>query len=144
MMCFVFVFLPFLEPLPWHMEVPRLGCSWSCSRQPTPEPQPRRIRAASATYTTAHSNARSLTHWARAGTEPATSWFLVGFVNHCATTRTPTLCLLIGAFSPLTLKVIIDKYVFIAILNLVFQLILCFSFVPPLFFLFWLDDFLSF
>ena len=24
------------------------------------------------------------------GTEPATSWFLVGFVNHCATTGTPT------------------------------------------------------
>ena len=22
---FVFVFLPFLGPLPWHMEVPRLG-----------------------------------------------------------------------------------------------------------------------
>ena len=22
---FFFVFLPFLEPLPWHMEVPRLG-----------------------------------------------------------------------------------------------------------------------
>ena len=40
-------------------------------------------------YTTAHGNARSLTHWARAGTEPATSWFLVGFVNHFATTGTP-------------------------------------------------------
>ena len=26
---------------------------------------------------------------ARAGIEPATSWFLVGFVNHCATTGTP-------------------------------------------------------
>ena len=33
--------------------------------------------------------------------------------------------LLLGAFSPLTFKVIIGKYVFIAILNLVFQLILC-------------------
>ena len=43
----------------------------------------------SATYTTAHSNAGSLTHWARAGIEPATSWFLVGFVNDCATTGTP-------------------------------------------------------
>ena len=29
---------------------------------PTPEPQQRQIRAASATYTTAHSNAVSLTH----------------------------------------------------------------------------------
>ena len=34
-------------------------------------------------------NAGSLTHWARPGTKPATSWFLVGFVNHCTTTGTP-------------------------------------------------------
>ena len=26
---------------------------------------------------------------ARPATEPTTSWFLVGFVNHCATTGTP-------------------------------------------------------
>ena len=35
----------------------------------------------SATYTTAHGNAGSLTHWARPGIEPATSWFLVRFVS---------------------------------------------------------------
>ena len=29
----------------------------------------------------------------RAGIEPATSWFLVGFVNHCATTGTPKIVL---------------------------------------------------
>ena len=68
------VFLPFLGPLPRHME---------------PEPQQCRIQAASATYTTAHSNAGMSTHWARPGIEPATSWFLIGFVNHCATTGTP-------------------------------------------------------
>ena len=68
---------------------PGQGSNRSCSHQPTPEPQQRGIRAASATYTTAHGNAGSLAHWARAGTEPATSWFLVGFVNHCATTGTP-------------------------------------------------------
>ena len=28
-----------------------------------------------------HSNTRSLTHWGRPGIEPATSWFLVGFVS---------------------------------------------------------------
>ena len=61
----------------------------SCSHRPMPEPQQRMIRAASATYTTAHSNARSLKHWARPGIEPATSWFLVGFINHYATTGTP-------------------------------------------------------
>ena len=36
-----------------------------------------------------------------------------------------SLCLLTAASSPLIFKVIIDRYVFIAILNLVFQLILC-------------------
>ena len=41
------------------------------------------------TYTTAHSNTGSLTHRARPGIEPSTLWFLVGFVNHCATTGTP-------------------------------------------------------
>ena len=34
-----------------------------------------------ATYTTAHGNALSLTHWARPGTEPASSWILVRFVS---------------------------------------------------------------
>ena len=29
----------------------------------------------------AHGNARSLTHWARPGIKPATSWFLVGFIS---------------------------------------------------------------
>ena len=50
--------------------------------------------AASATYTTAHGNTGSLTHWARAGMGPATSWFLVGFVNHWATTGTPQIGIL--------------------------------------------------
>ena len=36
-----------------------------------------------------YGNARSLTHWARPGIEPTTSRFLVGFVNHRATTGTP-------------------------------------------------------
>ena len=35
----------------------------------------------SAAYTTAHGNVRSLTHRARPGIEPATSWFLVRFVS---------------------------------------------------------------
>ena len=54
-------------------------------------PQPQHgIRAVSATHTTAQGNARSSTHQARLGIEPATSWFLVQFVNRCATTGTPT------------------------------------------------------
>ena len=39
--------------------------------------------------TTAHRNTGSLTHWVKPGIEPATSRFLVGFVNHWATTGTP-------------------------------------------------------
>ena len=80
---FFLFFLPLLGPLLQHMEVPRLGV------ESEPQPQQRRIWAASATYTTAHSNTGSLTHWARAGIEPATSWLLLGFINHCAMTGTP-------------------------------------------------------
>ena len=54
----------------------------------------------------------------------------------CFFIQSATLCLLIGAFSPLTFKVIVDRYIFTAILNLVFQLILCFSS-----FLFWVGWF---
>ena len=39
------------------------------------------IWAVSVTYTTAHSNARSLTHWARPEMEPASSWMLVKFIS---------------------------------------------------------------
>ena len=38
-------------------------------------------RSVSVTYTTAYGNTRSLTHWARPGIEPATSWFRVGFIS---------------------------------------------------------------
>ena len=56
-----------------------------------PQPQECGIRALSSTYTTAHSNAGSLTHWARTGIEPTSSWILVQFVNHWATEGTPIL-----------------------------------------------------
>ena len=54
-----------------------------------PEPQQCGIWASSVTYTTAHGKAGSLTHWAGAGIEPETSWFLVGFLNHCAMRGAP-------------------------------------------------------
>ena len=54
----------------------------------TATPQPRYTtatatwdQAASATYTTAHSNTRSLTHWEGPGIEPTSSWILVGFIS---------------------------------------------------------------
>jgi len=55
--------------------------SMSCSCQPQPQPQQHGIWAASATYTTAHRNTGSLTHWARPGIELASSWMLVRFVS---------------------------------------------------------------
>ena len=57
------------------------GSNWSCSCQPTPQPQQCQIQVTSATYTTAHSNTESLTHRARPGVEPESSWMLVMFVN---------------------------------------------------------------
>ena len=48
-----------------------------------------RIWIASATYTTAHGNTRSLTHGARPGIKPSYSWILVRFVTCWATMGTP-------------------------------------------------------
>ena len=48
------------------------------------------IRAASATYATACSNAGSLTHWERPGIEPASLWILVMFLTCWATTEAPS------------------------------------------------------
>ena len=45
----------------------------------------------SAAYTTAHINAGSLTHRARPGVKPTTSWFLVRFINCWATMGTSLL-----------------------------------------------------
>ena len=60
-----------------------------------PEPQQLGIQAVSSTYTTAHSNAWCLTHWARPRIEPGTSWFLVGFINHWAKVGTPIFFLIL-------------------------------------------------
>ena len=79
-----FVFLSFFHFfffcfLGLHVEVPRLGSNWSYSCWPMPQPQQCRIQAISENYTTAHGSAGFLTHWARPGIKPATSWILVGF-----------------------------------------------------------------
>ena len=58
-----------------------LGLCPQNSCLPTPQPQQCWIQAASMTYTTADSNAGSLTHWTRPGFEPASSWLLVGFIS---------------------------------------------------------------
>ena len=38
-------------------------------------------QATSVTYTTAHGNTRSVTHWARPGVEPVSSWILVVLIS---------------------------------------------------------------
>ena len=57
------------------------GSHQGCSFQPTPQPQQRRVHAASATSTTVHGNAGSLTRCVRPGMEHASSWILVRFVT---------------------------------------------------------------
>ena len=52
---------------------------------------------------TAHSNARSLTHWMRPGIEPTSSWILVRFINHWTMMGTPTFRLLISTSCPILL-----------------------------------------
>ena len=72
---FFFLSFVFLGLHLWHVEVPRLRV---------------KSELKSLAYTIAQDNAGSLTHWARPGMEPSSSWMLVGFVNCWATTGTPT------------------------------------------------------
>ena len=76
---FFFLFCS-LGPHLWHVEVPMLGLNWNWSCWPMPQPQKCRIWAMSATYSTTHGKARSLTHCVRPGIEPMSSWILVGFI----------------------------------------------------------------
>ena len=46
-----------------------------------PQPQQRRIQASCTTYTTAHGNTRSPTHWVRPGIKPWSSRMPVGFIS---------------------------------------------------------------
>ena len=79
----LFVFL-FLGPHLWPMEVPRIGVE--SQLQLPAYTTATAMRAPSNVhdlYTTAHGNAGSLTHWARPGIKPASSWILVRFVLLC-------------------------------------------------------------
>ena len=60
------IYITFKWPCPKHMEVPRLRVESEVSLL---------------AYTTAHSNARSLTHSARPGIKLSSSWILVNFVS---------------------------------------------------------------
>ena len=78
---FFFFFFSFYGRTQGIWKFPGQESNWSYSCQPTTQPQQRSIRAASVTYTTAHSSARFLTHWLRLSIEPTSSWILVGFIT---------------------------------------------------------------
>ena len=59
---FVCLFLLFRAASVAYGDSQTRGSNWSYSCWPTPQPQQHEIRATSATYTTAHGNAGSLTH----------------------------------------------------------------------------------
>ena len=63
------------------MEGLRLGVALELQLLAYATPQQCRIQAASAAYTIAHGNAGSLTHKARPGIKPKSSWILVGLVT---------------------------------------------------------------
>ena len=83
-LCYLFIFLSFCHFLGRSRGIwsfPGYGSNRSCTHWPTPEPQQRGIRAAFASYTTAQGNAGSLTHWARTGNKPVSSWMLVRLIS---------------------------------------------------------------
>ena len=92
----------------WHMEVPRPGVKSELQL----------LAYTTATQDLSHicnlhhssGNTRSLTHWARLGIEPTSSWILSGFITQWVTTGTPYF-----SFS-------IAFILFFNILNLEFQL----------------------
>ena len=68
---------------------PGWGSNQSYSCKPRPQLQQHGIQPMTVNCTTAHWNASTLTHWARPELKPASSWVLVGFVNHWARKGTP-------------------------------------------------------
>ena len=78
---FLFFSFVFLGPHPWHMEIPRLGVGSELQLPAYTTATTIWDSTLSATHTTAQSNAGSLTHGARPGMEPGSSWILVGLVT---------------------------------------------------------------
>ena len=73
-----FILLIYLMPHVQHTKVPRLGVKSELQLTAYTTATATQDQAASATYTTAHGNAGSLTHWTRPGIKPTSLWILVG------------------------------------------------------------------
>ena len=78
MLFFFFLF----RAAPVAYEIPWLGVELELQMKSIPQSQQLGIQAISANYDAACGNARSLTHRARPGVEPASSWTLIGFLTH--------------------------------------------------------------
>ena len=84
-------------------QVPRLGVESELQLQAYATTTQCGIQAAQATsvsYTIAHGKARSPTHQARPGTEPASSWILAGFVSAAPRQELPSPFFLKGEAQP--------------------------------------------
>ena len=68
---------------------PDLESNQSCSCQPMPQPQQCQIQARLWPTPQLPATLDPLTHWARPGIEPLSSWILVRFVNRWTTMGTP-------------------------------------------------------
>ena len=80
--CLHFFVVAFVFSGMWrHMELPRLGVKLELQLLAYATATATADLSRVWTYTTAHSNAGSSNHWVRPGIEPATLWFLVGFVS---------------------------------------------------------------
>ena len=86
--CCLFVCL-FLGPQ-WHVEVPRPGVKSELQLLPYTTAIAAQDPNCIATYSRAHGNVGSLTHWTRPGIEHASSWILSQICFHWATTGSPT------------------------------------------------------
>ena len=89
MYLFIFVFCLFRAAPAVYGGSQARGLIGAAADSSTPQPQWRGLLAVSVTYTTAHGNTGSSTHWVKPGIELASSWILVGFVNCWAMSGTP-------------------------------------------------------
>ena len=78
---FFFFSLSLLGLHPWHMKSPRLGVKSKLKLPAYTRATPPDLSHVCNLHHS-HSKAGSLTHWARLGIKPASSWILVGFVTN--------------------------------------------------------------
>ena len=92
---FLFLFLfCFLGMHLWHVEIPRWGVKLEFQLPAYATAKKHGIWVKSVTYTTAHGNTGSLTHWTRPGIESTSSWIQAGFLTCSATMGTPIISIL--------------------------------------------------